>query len=307
MMLLTRLFPLWAILVSAAALAVPAPFAAAQPAVLPLLSLVMLGMGLTLAPADFRGVLAMPRLVAIGVALQYTVMPLGAALVSRLLALPPEQALGMVLVGAASGGTASNVITYLARGNVALSVTMTAVSTLLAVALTPAWTLALAGRATPVPVAGLVQTVALVAVGPVLAGMLLRHVAGAAAERFTAVFPAMSVAAVCLIIGIIVGLNAGRVAAVGPLLALAVVLHNGLGLAAGYGLARLAGAPVREARTLAIEVGMQNSGLAVALALKFFTPMAALPGAMFSLWHNVSGALLAGWWASRPPGGPGRT
>lgn len=295
-------------LLSALALAVPAPFAAAQPAVLPLLALVMLGMGLTLTPADFRAVLAMPRLVATGVALQYTVMPLGAVAVSWALSLPPEQALGMLLVGAASGGTASNVITYLARGNVALSVTMTAVSTLLAVALTPAWTLALAGQAMPVPLAGLVQTVALVAVGPVLVGMLLRRFLRRAAPRFTAVFPAVSVAAICAIIAIIVGLNATRIATVGPLLALAVVLHNGLGLAAGYGLARGLGAGLAEARTIAIEVGMQNSGLAVALALKFFTPVAALPGALFSLWHNVSGAALAAFWASRPPpgqGGPG--
>jgi BASS family bile acid:Na+ symporter len=289
------------VLLSAVALALPAPFAAAQPAVLPLLGLVMLGMGLTLTPADFRGVLAMPRLVMTGVALQYTVMPLGAVAVSRLLALPPEQALGMVLVGAASGGTASNVITYLARGNVPLSVTMTAVSTLLAVALTPAWTLALAGRAMPVPLAGLVQTVAFVAVGPVLAGMLLRRLLGGRAARLAAAFPAISVAAICLIIAIIVGLNAARLATVGPLLALAVVLHNGLGLAAGYALARLLGARVREARTIAIEVGMQNSGLAVALALKFFTPVAALPGAVFSLWHNLSGAALAAWWSGRPP------
>lgn len=301
MTLLTRLLPLWAVLLSAVALALPAPFAASQPAVLPLLGLVMLGMGLTLTPADFRGVLAMPRLVATGVALQYTVMPLGALAVSRLLALPPEQALGMVLVGAASGGTASNVITYLARGNVALSVTMTAVSTLLAVALTPAWTLALAGRAMPVPFAGLVQTVAFVAVGPVLAGMLLRRLLGGRAARLAAAFPAISVAAICLIIAIIVGLNAPRLATVGPLLALAVVLHNGLGLAAGYALSRLLGAGVREARTIAIEVGMQNSGLAVALALKFFTPVAALPGAVFSLWHNLSGAALAAWWSGRPP------
>jgi BASS family bile acid:Na+ symporter len=180
---------------------------------------------------------------------------------------------------------------------------MTAVSTLLAVALTPAWTLWLAGRAVPVPLAGLVQTVALVAVGPVLAGMLLRRALGGAAQRLAAVFPAVSVAAICLIIAIIVGLNASRLATVGPLLALAVVLHNGLGLAAGYWLARALGAATREARTIAIEVGMQNSGLAVALALKFFTPVAALPGAMFSLWHNLSGALLASWWSGRPPAG----
>lgn len=245
MTLLTRLFPLWAVLLSAVALAFPAHFTAAQPAVVPLLALVMLGMGLTLTAGDFRGVLAMPRLVATGVALQFSVMPLAAVAVSGLLALPPEQRLGMVLVGAVSGGTASNVITYLARGNVALSVTMTAVSTLLAVVVTPAWTLVLAGKAMPVPLAGLVQT-----------------------------------------------------------LALAVVLHNGLGLAAGYGLSRLLGAGRREARTIAIEVGMQKSGLAVALALKFFTPVAALPGAIFGLWHNLSGAMLASWWASRPP--PGR-
>lgn len=290
-------FPLLALLGAGLVLLWPAPFAAAGEAIVPLLMLVMVGMGCTLTPRDFLAVAGRGRLVALGLALQYSVMPLTAWLVVALLDLPQDVAFGVYLVGAASGGTASNVITYLARGDVALSVTMTALSTLIAIVAMPFWVAVLVGTEVDLPARELVGTVAQLAVGPVLGGMLLRRALGPRMVHVEAALPALSALAIVAIVAIIVGLNANRIVQVGPWVALAVVLHNGIGLAAGYVLARLARADLRSARTIAIEVGMQNSGLAVALALKLFTPAAALPGALFSVWHNVSGALLAGWWA----------
>jgi BASS family bile acid:Na+ symporter len=296
-----RLFPLLVVALAAVAYARPGPFAAAAPLIVPLLMVVMLGMGLTLTPADFAAIGRRPALVALGVALHYTVMPAAAWLVIRLLRLDTDTAVGVVLVGATSAGTASNVVSYLARGNVALSVTMTACSTLLAVIMLPAITALLIGARVPVPLADMAGAVAEVAVGPVLAGLALRRLLGGFVARLERALPAVSALAIAVIVAVIVGLNAPRLAvAAGPVLA-AVVLHNGVGLAAGYGLARLARADEAAARTIAIEVGMQNSGLAVALALKLFAPAAALPGALFSVWHNVSGAALAAFWSRRPP------
>lgn len=297
--LLTQLFPLWAVLLSVGAVVAPGPFAALGAGIVPLLMLVMLAMGLTLRPADFAIVLARPWVLALGTALQFTIMPLAALLVATLLELPPEWRLGMVLVGASSGGTASNVITYLAGGNVALSVALTACSTLLAVVLMPLITLWLAGQHVNVPTMEMLAAVAQVAVGPVIVGMIVRGLFPRPVQRLQPLLPLASTAAICVIIAIIVALNREHVAAAGTLLMLAVMLHNALGLGAGYALARAARLSRVDARTIAIEVGMQNSGLAVALALKFFAPAAALPGALFSVWHNISGSLLASWWSRR--------
>jgi BASS family bile acid:Na+ symporter len=298
---LTQGFPLWALLLAAVAYQWPQLFQAGGAAIVPLLMLVMFGMGATLTPADFKTVAGRGRLVALGLALQYTVMPAAAWCVAALLGLPPELAVGVYLVGATSGGTASNLVTYLARGDVALSVTMTALSTLLAIFMMPLLLQLLLGRAVDVPERDLVLTVAQLALGPVIAGMLLRRALGPGIARVEALLPAVSSLSIVLIIAIIVALNAPRLATVGGSVVAAVVLHNAIGLGAGYALARLARADRRSARTIAIEVGMQNSGLAVALALKLFTPVAALPGALFSVWHNVSGALLASWWSRRDP------
>ena len=298
---IARRVPLVVLVLAALASARPAPFAAAGGAIVPLLMLVMLGMGLTLTVADFAAIARAPRLVVLGVLLHYTVMPAAAWLVIRLLGLDAETAVGVVLVGASSAGTASNVISYLARGNVALSVTMTACSTLLAVVMLPAIAWLLIGARVPVPAGEMMRAVAEVALAPVLAGMAARRLLGARLRRLEPAFPALSALAIAVVIAVIVGLNAARLASAAPTVLAAVVLHNSIGLAAGYGLARLARADEASARTIAIEVGMQNSGLAVALALKLFTPAAALPGALFSVWHNLSGSALAAFWSRRPP------
>lgn len=296
---ITLLFPLWALLGALLAFAHPEPLAGLKPWIVPLLGLVMFGMGVTLTPGQFREVLRRPRLVALGAALQFGIMPLAAWAIGHLMGLPAALLVGLVLVGASPGGTASNVICYLARGDLALSITLTTVSTLLAVVLTPLLTLLYVGERVPVPAGDMLVSILQVVLAPVALGVLVNRFAGQRLSALQRFFPLLSVGAIVLIIAIIVALNRGSLAAMGPAAALAVVLHNGVGLAAGYGLARLAGQDEIRARTLAIEVGMQNSGLAVALAVKYFSTAAALPGAIFSVWHNLSGSALAAWWSRR--------
>ena len=305
--LLTTLFPLWALLGVAAALLWPEAIAAGRPGIVPLLGVVMFGMGLTLAPRDFLAVAKRPAWVALGTALQFGIMPLAAWGVGHALGLPRDLLVGLVLVGACPGGTASNVICYLARGDVALSITLTTVSTLLAVVLTPALTWAYVGELVPVPVAAMLRTILEVIVAPVAAGVVLNRLLGDRLRALASVFPLVSVAAIVVIIAIVVALNAGRAGLLAWPLMAAVALHNGIGLTAGYGLPRLMGCDARLARTLAIEVGMQNSGLGVALATQFFSAAAALPGALFSVWHNLSGSMLAALWARRPAAAEARS
>ena len=294
---LTRLFPLWAILVSLLAWLQPQLFNSYHSWIVPLLSVVMFGMGLTLHFSDFSYVLQTPKLVLAGITLQYTIMPLSAVMLASLLGLDPMLSAGMILVGTCPGGTASNVICYLARGNVALSITLTAVSTLLAVFLTPALTLELVHTSIEVPAWEMLQSILYMVVIPVSAGILLNHIAGKRLKPVMVVFPLVSVIAIVFIIAIIVSLNAGDFYQIGPAVMLAVMLHNAAGLLLGYFTSRLLGYGTTDSRTLAIEVGMQNSGLAVALAFKYFTASAALPGAIFSIWHNLSGSVLAGFWS----------
>jgi len=296
---LTQLFPLWAIIISLLAWQYPELFKSYEPWIVPLLSVVMFGMGLTLHLSDFSYVLQMPRLIFAGIALQYTIMPLTAVVLSDLMDLDPVLTAGMILVGTCPGGTASNVICYLARGNVALSITLTAVSTLLAVILTPALTAELVSKSIDVPVRDMLLSILYMVIVPVSAGVLLNHVAGKLLKPVRVVFPLLSVIAIVFIIAIIVSLNAQQVQQIGAAVLIAVMLHNGAGLFMGYFTSRLLGFSPTECRTLAIEVGMQNSGLAVALAIKYFTATAALPGAIFSIWHNISGSILAGFWSSR--------
>ena len=279
----------------------PAPFAAAKPLIVPLLGLVMFGMGMTLTWQSFGVVLRQPGRIGLGLALQYLVMPLAAWAVALVLGLPPALLAGLVLVGASPGGTASNVVCYLARGNLALSITLTTVSTLLAILATPLLTWLYVGEQVPVPVASMLLSIFKIVLLPVALGMLVNRLLGPRLGRLQPLFPMLSVLSIVVIIAIVVGLNRENMATMGLLVGLAVVLHNGIGLAAGYGFGLLATGDERTARTLAIEVGMQNSGLAVALAVKYFSAAAALPGALFSVWHNLSGSMLAAWWSRRAP------
>ena len=304
--MLTRavdLFPLWAIVLSTVAYFFPAPFAAMRELITPLLGLVMLGMGLTLTDESFRFVLRRPRVVLAGVVMQFLLMPLIGWVVAHALALSPQLAAGVILVGACPGGTASNVITYLARGDVALSITLTTCSTILAVVMTPLLTWLYLGELVDVPAMDMLLSVLEVVLLPVAVGAAVNTYFGVRLERVRPWFPFVSVVAIVLIIAIIVGLTGPRFAEVGLVVFAAVVLHNGGGLVLGYRLSRALGFTVAEQRTISIEVGMQNSGLGVALAAKYFSAVAAIPGAVFSVWHNLSGSALAAWWARRTEGG----
>ncbi|XPV75722.1 MAG: bile acid:sodium symporter family protein [Desulfovibrio sp.] len=293
-------FPVLALGLSIIAFFVPAPFLPMKGLILPFLIAIMFGMGVTLTVEDFKRVFLRPLPIGVGVFLQFGVMPLMALLVSRLLDLPLDLTVGMVLVGSVAGGTASNVITYLAGGDVALSISMTLVSTMASVALTPLLTLFYVGQTVPVPALQMAISIAKIVVIPVTLGVTLNtFLPESIMTKVRPISPIFSVVAICIIIAVIIALNQQRIATLGPLVALAVMLHNALGLSFGYGLSKIFRFDEKTCRTIAIEVGMQNSGLAVKLASTYFTSLAALPGAIFSIWHNLSGSALAGLWGMR--------
>lgn len=284
------------VLVTAVALFLPSSFVWIDTsAITPMLGVVMFGMGLTLRPSDFRPVLQHPKDILVGELAQFLIMPSLAWLLCKLLSLPEELALGVVLVGCCPGGTASNVICYLAKGDVALSVAMTGVSTLLAPIVTPALVWLLAGESVKVDVAGMFLSIVQVVIVPIVLGVAANHYFQRTTQRIVPLLPMISTLSIAFIIGIIVAHNAASILACSLIVAVAVILHNVLGLALGYGLSSLAGSKPSKRSAIAIEVGMQNSGLATSLAATHFAlfPMAAVPGAMFSVWHNFSGSIAA--------------
>jgi len=293
----TSLFPLWAVLLSAVAYLYPGYFAPHKGLIVPFLSLIMLGMGVTLSVDSFLAVLKKPSVVILGTVMQYTLMPFFAWLICLVLNLPTELMAGVVLLGCCPGGTASNVICYLAKGDVALSIVLTSVSTLIAFLATPFLTWLYIGQTVEVDVMGMLVSVVKIVLVPVVFGLSINYFFEEKISKIRDIFPAISALAIVIIIAVIIGVNRGSLESMGLMVLLAVVLHNFLGLAGGYGVAKALKLSETEARTIAIEVGMQNSGLSVALAIKHFTAAAALPGAIFSIWHNLSGAFLAGHWS----------
>lgn len=298
-----RLFPLWAILLSLLAYAFPGFFVGFKIYIIPMLSLVMFFMGLTLTVADFKRVLRSPKPIAIGVLLQFLLMPLLAFALAIALQLPKQLAAGLILVGCCAGGTASNVVCYLARGDVALSISLTMVSTLLGVVLTPLLCLLYVSQSIDLDHWSMLLSIVKMVLLPVISGVLLNYYFHRSVQRLEPLLPGLSIITIVLLIAIIVAINQASLVDVGGQVLLAVVLHNTLGLVAAYGLASLLGLSAVQCRTIAIEVGMQNSGLGVALAMKYFSPLAALPGALFSIWHNISGSLLAGFWRQQRQSG----
>ena len=260
-----------------------------------LLGVVMFGMGLTLNLQDFKIVFSRPKDVIIGCLAQFTVMPLLAWGLSRLFSLDEALALGVILVGCCPGGTASNVITYLAKGDLALSVGMTGVSTLLAPFLTPLLTWALAGKSVNVDVVGMLLSILWVVILPIAIGLIVKWIWPKFTEKATDYLPAFSSIAIALIVAIIISANADKLLAGGLLIIVVVVLHNICGLGLGYLIGCLLGLSASKKRAISIEVGMQNSGLASSLATIHFAvyPLATIPGAIFSVWHNLSGAAVA--------------
>lgn len=260
-----------------------------------LLGVVMFGMGLTLKMQDFKIVFLRPKDILAGCLAQFCIMPLLALGLSRVFGLPEDLAVGVILVGCCPGGTASNVITYLAGGDLALSVGMTSVSTLLAPLLTPLLVWALAGTMVDVNVWNMFLSIVQVILLPIAVGLLVKRFFPRMSDRMSAYLPAFSSLAIAFIVAIIVAANATRLYTSGLLVLLVVVLHNVLGFLFGYFFARLLKLNHTKRIAVCVEVGMQNSGLACSLAQQHFAhlAMATVPGAIFSVWHNVAGSFLA--------------
>ncbi|MBQ1814936.1 MAG: bile acid:sodium symporter family protein [Ruminococcus sp.] len=263
-----------------------------------LLMVVMFGMGLTMKPRDFALVFKRPKDILVGTAAQFIIMPALAFGLSKLFQLDPALTAGVVLVGTCPGGTSSNVITYLSKGDVALSVGMTSVNTLLAPLLTPAITWLLLQTTVRVDVWAMFWSIIQVIIIPVALGFVINRFFGKFTEKAVAVLPSVSTVAICLIIAAVVSHNAEKIYTSGVLVFAVVILHNLLGYAGGFGLGKLLKMPPEKVKALSIEVGMQNSGLATSLAGTAFSglAMATVPGAVFSVWHNISGAILAGFY-----------
>ncbi len=263
-----------------------------------LLMVVMFGMGLTMKPRDFALVFKRPKDILVGTAAQFIIMPALAFGLSKLFQLDPALTAGVVLVGTCPGGTSSNVITYLSKGDVALSVGMTSVNTMLAPLLTPAITWLLLQTTVRVDVWAMFWSIIQVIIIPVALGFVINRFFGKFTEKAVAVLPSVSTIAICLIIAAVVSHNAEKIYTSGVLVFAVVILHNLLGYAGGFGLGKLLKMPPEKVKALSIEVGMQNSGLATSLAGTAFSglAMATVPGAVFSVWHNISGAILAGFY-----------
>jgi BASS family bile acid:Na+ symporter len=293
----SKYFAVIVILISAIAFLSPDTFTWIAPHITLLLGIIMFGMGLTLKISDFGVVLKKPITVIIGVIAQFVIMPLVAFALAIALNLPPELAAGLVLVGACPGGTASNVMVYLAKGDVPVSVAMTSISTLLAPILTPLILLILAGQWLPVDAGAMFVSIIKVIIIPIALGITLRRLMPIYVEKSTTILPLISIVAILAIVSAVVGANKENIATTGLLLFIAVMLHNTIGLALGYLTAKLVGLDEAKRRAISIEVGMQNSGLGASLATVHFSPLAALPSALFSVWHNISGPLLVSIWS----------
>lgn len=288
------------IVIAAIALFVPSTFSWLKASYInPLLMIVMFGMGLTLKLDDFKLILSRPIEVLIGFTGQFVIMPLIALSLVKIFKLPPELAVGVVLVGTCPGGTSSNVMTFLAKGDVALSVTITSFSTLFAPILTPFITKILIGATVEVNVMSMFVSIVQVVILPIGLGFIINRFFGKTTEKLVSILPLVSVTAIVTIVATVVSLNSAKLMTSGLLIILIVMLHNGLGYLLGFFTAKLFGLSLAKQKTIAIEVGMQNSGLATSLAATAFAqyPLATIPGALFSVWHNISGSILANFFA----------
>lgn len=293
---LTRYISIIILLFSALAFWKPQSFAWATIYTSVFLGVAMFGMGLTIRAADFKVVFSRPKEILTGCAAQYTVMPAAAWLLCRVFGLSPDLAIGVILVGCCPGGTASNVITYIAGGDVALSVGMTILSTLLAPIATPLLVYALGGAWVKVSLSAMVISVVKVVLIPVVLGILLHRIFEKQIAEIKEFLPLVSVVSIVMIIAGIVASNREKVITSGALVLGIVILHNLIGMAVGLLIAKLLKIDYPRSTAIAIEVGMQNSGLAVSLATANFAsnPLATLPGAIFSVWHNIAGSIFAG-------------
>ncbi|MBR4643216.1 MAG: bile acid:sodium symporter family protein [Selenomonadaceae bacterium] len=287
------------ILVAIVALILPASFKWTVPQITMLLGVIMFGMGMTLRVEDFKEIFKRPRDVLIGLLAQFTIMPFLAYVLTKIFQLPPELAAGVILVGTCPGGTASNVMTYLAKGDLALSVSITMSSTILAPLVTPLLTWLLAGAWIEVSLSAMMLSIVKVVIAPIFLGIIVNHFFGEFVKRVIKILPLVSIVAILLILGGVVAVNAEKILQTGLLLMSVVVLHNLCGYALGFCAAKIFNMNVAKTKAVSIEVGMQNSGLAVSLAMIHFGAAAAIPGALFSVWHNISGSIAANYLAQK--------
>ncbi|RFB34796.1 bile acid:sodium symporter family protein [Brevibacillus sp. VP] len=288
-----KTFTVWVLLFSVIAYVYPEHFTWIGAYVIPLLGIVMFGMGLTISASDFKEVFRRPKDVALGVIGHYLVMPLLAFLLAYFLELPPEIAVGVILVGCCPSGTASNVMVFLSRGDVALAVAIASVSTLLAPVVTPFLILLLASKWVDINIWSLFYSIIQVVIIPLALGLFVKKYFGKQAAASVKALPLVSVVAIVMIICGVVAGNQAKLASAGLIIFAVVVLHNVLGFLLGFLFARLCGMDLAKQKAVAMEVGMQNSGLGVAIATAHFSPLAAVPSAIFSVWHNISGSVLA--------------
>ncbi len=296
-----KTFALWVILFSGLALYSPENFVWLKTYITWMLGIIMFGMGMTMTLGDFKSVLQSPKAVTIGVFAQFIVMPALAYLLCKLFNLPTEIAIGVILVGCCPGGTASNVITYMAKGNTALSVACTSVSTILAPILTPAIFYVLASQWIDINAMSMLKSILQVVLFPIVLGLLVRAILKNKVDHYIQVMPLISVVAIVAIVAAIIAGSKAQILESGLMILGVVILHNGFGLLLGFWAARIFRLPYTDCKAISIEVGMQNSGLGVALAAVHFalSPITAVPSAIFSLWHNISGSALATYWAAK--------
>ncbi|MBM7571234.1 bile acid:sodium symporter family protein [Aquibacillus albus] len=286
-------FAIWVLLFAVLSFLIPSGFTWIVPYIVPLLGIIMFGMGLTLSASDFKEVFKRPKDVAIGVGAQFTIMPLLAFALASLLPVSPEVAVGVILVGCCPGGTSSNVMTYLSKGDTALSVSITAVSTVLAPLLTPLLVLLFASQWLPVSAGALFMSIVKIVLIPIVLGFVVKSLLGSKIEPGIKALPLVSVVGIVAIVAAVVSVNQTQIAETGALIFAIVVLHNVLGYIIGYSLGKLLKMEPSKRRAVSIEVGMQNSGLGATLATAHFNPLAAVPSAIFSVWHNISGPIIA--------------
>lgn len=284
---------LFAVATAIVAMILPGAFEWAVPRISMLLGVIMFGMGMTLSLQEFKEIFKRPFDVFIGLVAQFTIMPILAFTLATVFDLPPEIAAGVILVGTCPGGTASNVMTFLAKGDLALSVSISIASTILAPIVTPFLTWVLAGAWVDVSFVDMVLSILQVVVAPIILGVVTNHFFGDFVRRIVKLLPLVSIVAILLIVGGVVSVNSTHILETGALVMLVVVLHNLLGYSFGFCTARIFGMNVLKTKAVTIEVGMQNSGLAVSLAMAHFGAAAAIPGALFSVWHNISGSIVA--------------
>jgi bile acid:Na+ symporter, BASS family len=292
-------FALWVLVAAGLAIWLPDYFTWIGSYITILLGIVMFGMGMTLKVADFKLILQHPKGVIIGIVSQFVIMPLLAFALAKIFNLPPEIAVGVILVGCCPGGTSSNVMTFLAKGNTALSVTITSCTTLLAPFMTPALIYFLASEWLPVSFMSMFISVVQVVLIPIILGIVAQFLFKPIVAKSVDILPTVSVVAIVLIVAAVVSGSRDRILETGLIIFAIVILHNGLGYLFGFLVAKLFKLQFDDQKAVSIEVGMQNSGLGAQLAITHFDPVSAVPSAIFSFWHNISGPILATYWGAK--------